>query len=60
MLTIHRLDLSDARILIEGAAAKAREIGFDVCGVARPEVDARNQARLDEFVAGVNTVRWAG
>ena len=31
--------------------AKAREIGFDVCGVARPKVDARNQQRLDEFVA---------
>jgi len=32
--------------------AKAREIGFDVCGVARPKIDARNQQRLDEFVAG--------
>ncbi|URK17686.1 tRNA epoxyqueuosine(34) reductase QueG [Thalassospira sp. GO-4] len=31
--------------------AKAREIGFDVCGVARPEIDPRNQQRLDEFVA---------
>ncbi|AUG55126.1 tRNA epoxyqueuosine(34) reductase QueG [Thalassospira marina] len=31
---------------------KAREIGFDVCGVARPEIAARNQQRLDEFVAG--------
>src|SRR5690606_13194686 len=31
MLTIHRLDLSDARILIEGAAAKAREIGVPMC-----------------------------
>ena len=31
---------------------KARDIGFDVCGVARPEIDARNQQRLDEFVAG--------
>jgi len=30
-LTIHRLDLSDARILIEGAAAKAREIGVPMC-----------------------------
>ena len=32
--------------------AKALEIGFDVCGVARPKVDARNQERLDEFVDG--------
>ncbi len=31
MLTIHRLDLSDARTLIEGAAAKAREIGVPMC-----------------------------
>ena len=31
--------------------AKALEIGFDVCGVARPEIDPRNQQRLDEFVA---------
>ncbi|MBX2829773.1 MAG: tRNA epoxyqueuosine(34) reductase QueG [Rhodospirillales bacterium] len=31
--------------------AKAREIGFDVCGVARPKIDPRNQKRLDEFVA---------
>lgn len=31
MLTIHRLDLSDARILIEGAAAKAHEIGVPMC-----------------------------
>ena len=31
MLTIHRLALSDARILIEGAAAKAREIGVPMC-----------------------------
>ncbi|ERS90850.1 DNA polymerase III subunit delta' [Marinobacter sp. C1S70] len=31
MLTIHRLDLSDARILIEGAAAKASEIGVPMC-----------------------------
>lgn len=31
MLTINRLDLSDARILIEGAAAKAREIGVPMC-----------------------------
>ncbi|WP_258549137.1 tRNA epoxyqueuosine(34) reductase QueG [Thalassospira profundimaris] len=31
---------------------KAKDIGFDVCGVARPEIDPRNQQRLDEFVAG--------
>ncbi|MBU2953506.1 GlcG/HbpS family heme-binding protein [Marinobacter sp. F3R08] len=31
MLTIKRLDLADARILIEGAAAKAREIGVPMC-----------------------------
>lgn len=31
MLTITRLDISDARILIEGAAAKAREIGVPMC-----------------------------
>jgi epoxyqueuosine reductase len=31
---------------------KAREIGFDVCGVAAPEIEPRNQNRLDEFVAG--------
>jgi uncharacterized protein GlcG (DUF336 family) len=31
MLTIKRLDLADARILIEGASAKAREIGVPMC-----------------------------
>lgn len=31
MLTINRIDLSDARLLIEGAAAKAREIGVPMC-----------------------------
>ena len=31
MLTINRLDLADARILIEGAAEKAREIGVPMC-----------------------------
>lgn len=31
MLTINRLDLSEARILIEGAAEKAREIGVPMC-----------------------------
>ena len=31
MLTIKRLDLADARILIEGAAEKAREIGVPMC-----------------------------
>jgi uncharacterized protein GlcG (DUF336 family) len=31
MLTIKRLDLADARILIEGASAKAREIGIPMC-----------------------------
>lgn len=31
MLTIKRLDLADARILIEGAARKAREIGVPMC-----------------------------
>lgn len=31
MLTINRIDLSDARILIEGAAAKARQIGVPMC-----------------------------
>ena len=40
------------RILtFEMLEAKAREIGFDVCGVARPQIDPRNQQRLDEFVA---------
>ena len=39
-------------ITLERLQAKAREIGFDVCGVARPSIDARNQKRLDEFVAG--------
>ena len=39
-------------ITLEMLQAKAREIGFDVCGVARPSIDARNQKRLDEFVAG--------
>jgi epoxyqueuosine reductase len=38
-------------ITFEKLQAKAREIGFDVCGVARPQIDARNQQRLDEFVA---------
>ncbi|WP_111493486.1 MULTISPECIES: GlcG/HbpS family heme-binding protein [Marinobacter] len=31
MLTLKRLDIADARILIEGAAAKAREIGVPMC-----------------------------
>ena len=31
MLTIKRLDLAEARILIEGAANKAREIGVPMC-----------------------------
>ncbi|EMP55270.1 glcG protein [Marinobacter santoriniensis NKSG1] len=31
MLTINRLDLAEARILIEGAAQKAREIGVPMC-----------------------------
>lgn len=31
MLTIKRLDIADARILIEGAAEKAREIGVPMC-----------------------------
>jgi epoxyqueuosine reductase len=39
-------------IAFEMLQAKAREIGFDVCGVARPTIDPRNQQRLDEFVAG--------
>jgi uncharacterized protein GlcG (DUF336 family) len=31
MLTIHRLSLADARILIEGASAKAVKIGVPMC-----------------------------
>jgi uncharacterized protein GlcG (DUF336 family) len=31
MLTLKRLDIDEARILIEGAAAKAREIGVPMC-----------------------------
>lgn len=31
MLTINRLDIAEARILIEGAAEKAREIGVPMC-----------------------------
>ncbi|MBD3655965.1 MULTISPECIES: GlcG/HbpS family heme-binding protein [Marinobacter] len=31
MLSIKRLDLADARVLIEGAANKAREIGVPMC-----------------------------
>lgn len=31
MLTVKRLDLADARLLIEGAAEKAREIGVPMC-----------------------------
>lgn len=31
MLTIKRLDLAEARVLIEGAAAKARDIGVPMC-----------------------------
>ncbi|MDG4719911.1 MULTISPECIES: tRNA epoxyqueuosine(34) reductase QueG [Thalassospira] len=38
-------------LTFEMLEAKAREIGFDVCGVARPQIDPRNQQRLDEFVA---------
>ncbi|MDP2696734.1 tRNA epoxyqueuosine(34) reductase QueG [Thalassospira sp.] len=49
-----------AAITFEALEAKAREIGFDVCGVARPEIDERNQHRLDEFVAGgeYGTMGW--
>ncbi len=31
MLTIHRLDLEDARLLIKGASDKARDIGVPMC-----------------------------
>lgn len=31
MLTLKRLDIADARLLIEGAAEKAREIGVPMC-----------------------------
>ncbi len=31
MLTINRLDVDEAQILIDGAAAKAREIGVPMC-----------------------------
>ena len=31
MLTLKRLDVDEAQILIEGAAAKAREIGIPMC-----------------------------
>ncbi|AMQ88540.1 MULTISPECIES: GlcG/HbpS family heme-binding protein [Marinobacter] len=31
MLTIHRLDLEDARLLIKGASEKARDIGVPMC-----------------------------
>lgn len=31
MLTIKRLDIDEAQVLIEGAAAKAREIGVPMC-----------------------------
>mgnify|MGYP003122641880 FL=1 len=49
-----------AAITLESLQAKAREIGFDVCGVARPQIDERNQARLDEFVAAAEygTMDW--
>jgi len=43
---------TERQITLEMLKAKAREIGFDVCGVARPQIDPRNQQRLDEFVAG--------
>ncbi len=43
---------TEQKITFERLKAKAREIGFDVCGVARPQIDPRNQKRLDEFVAG--------
>ena len=45
-------DKTPDAITFEMLQAKAREIGFDVCGVARPKIDPRNQKRLDEFVAG--------
>ncbi|MCC9626109.1 tRNA epoxyqueuosine(34) reductase QueG [Thalassospira sp. MA62] len=41
-----------AAITFDMLKAKAHEIGFDVCGVARPKIDPRNQTRLDEFIAG--------
>src|SRR5690554_2363659 len=31
MLTIHRLDLEDAQLLIKGASEKARDIGVPMC-----------------------------
>ena len=31
MLNIKRLDIDEAQILIEGAAAKARELGIPMC-----------------------------
>ncbi|MCQ8210354.1 heme-binding protein, partial [Cutibacterium acnes subsp. acnes] len=31
MMTIKRLDISDARLLIKGAADKARDIGVPMC-----------------------------
>lgn len=51
---------ADAPVSFEDLNAKAREIGFDVCGVARPEIARENQMRLDEFVAGqeFGTMSW--
>jgi epoxyqueuosine reductase len=51
---------ADAPVSFDQLNAKAREIGFDVCGVARPEIARENQMRLDEFVAGqeFGTMSW--
>jgi len=39
MLTIKRLDINEAQILIEGAAAKAHEIGVPMCIAVTDESD---------------------
>ena len=51
MLTIHRLDLSDARILIEGAAAKAREIGVPMCIAITDEGESDQMVLVDPHAA---------
>ena len=43
--------MTDAPTLAERIEAKARAAGFDAVGITRAEVGAREQARLDAFVA---------
>mgnify|MGYP003642660876 CR=1 FL=1 len=63
MLTVKRLDLADARILIEGAAEKAREIGVPMC-IAITDESGNLIAfeRMDgcRFTRSAKAATWSG